>query len=142
MTGFLEKSICYVVYIFIQNARRYLLLGCATLYGRNLTFNIFSRRHFDFFSVFTQNIGFNFTCSLSPKETICMKCQHLFSGKNKKNILKCRLLKLLSSMLSEVPGPRFAHLSKTGITYMQMPCNILPVLPQEPGPTLRVCFLI
>ena len=29
-----------------------------------------------------------------------MKCQNMFSGKNKKNILKCCLLKLLPSMLS------------------------------------------
>ena len=26
------------------------------------------------------------SCKLSPLETICMKCQFLFSGKNKKNI--------------------------------------------------------
>ena len=36
---------------------------------------IFSRRYFEiFFLIF-------------PKETICMKCQILFSGKNKKNII-------------------------------------------------------
>ena len=29
-----------------------------------------------------------------------MNCQILFSGKNKKNILKCRLLKILSRVLS------------------------------------------
>ena len=34
------------------------------------------------------------------KETICMKCQILLSGKNKKNISKCGLLKNLPSMLS------------------------------------------
>ena len=33
-------------------------------------------------------------------ETICMKCQILFSGKNKKNISKCRLLKILPRVLS------------------------------------------
>ena len=33
-------------------------------------------------------------------DTICMNCQNLFSGKNKKNILKCRLLKLLPRVLS------------------------------------------
>ena len=31
---------------------------------------------------------------------ICIKCQSLFSGKNKKNISKCRLLKFLPSILS------------------------------------------
>ena len=29
-----------------------------------------------------------------------MKCQNLFPGKNKKNILKCRLLKILLRVLS------------------------------------------
>ena len=33
-----------------------------------------------------------------------MKCQILFSGKNKKNISKCRLLKILPRVLS-VNGP-------------------------------------
>ena len=30
-------------------------------------------------------------------------------------------------------GKRFAYLSKTAIAYLQMPCNILPVLPQQLG---------
>ena len=32
-------------------------------------------------------------------ETICMKCQILFSGKNKKNISICCLLKILPRVL-------------------------------------------
>ena len=31
----------------------------------------------------------------------------------------------------EAHRPRFAHLSKTAIGYLQMPCNILPVLPLQ-----------
>ena len=31
--------------------------------------------------------------------TICMNCQNLFSGKNKKNILKCYLLNILPRVL-------------------------------------------
>ena len=31
-----------------------------------------------------------------PLETICMKCQILFSGKNRKNISKCCLLKFFT----------------------------------------------
>ena len=34
-----------------------------------------------------QKIGFDFSCKLSPKETVCMKCQSVFSGKNKKNFI-------------------------------------------------------
>ena len=33
----------------------------------------------------------------------------------------------------EANGPWFAHLSKTAIAYLQMPCNFLPVLPQQLG---------
>ena len=34
-----------------------------------------------YFSYFSQKTGFDISCKLSPKETICMKCQILFSGK-------------------------------------------------------------
>ena len=34
-----------------------------------------------------------------------MKCQILFSGKNKKNISKCRLLKILPRVLSVKVSP-------------------------------------
>ena len=30
--------------------------------------------------------GFDVSCKLSPLKTICMKCQILFSGKNKINV--------------------------------------------------------
>ena len=33
------------------------------------------------FSYFHQKTGCDITCKLSPLETICMKCQILFSGK-------------------------------------------------------------
>ena len=47
----------------------------------------FSRRHFKIFSYSSSKIGFDTACKLSPKETICMKCQILCSRKNKKNII-------------------------------------------------------
>ena len=53
-----------------------------------------------YFSYFSQKTGFDISCKLSPEETICMKYQILFSGKNKKNISKCRLLKILPRVLS------------------------------------------
>ena len=49
---------------------------------------------------FSQKIGIDISCKLSPKKTIGRKCQNLFSGKNKNNISNCRLLKFLPSMLS------------------------------------------
>ena len=46
----------------------------------------FSRRHTEiFFLFFWQLTGFVISCKLSPMEPICMKCQILFSAKNKKN---------------------------------------------------------
>ena len=40
-----------------------------------------------------------------------MKCQILFSGKNKKSISKCHLLKILPSMLSVKIGDEHIHSS-------------------------------
>ena len=45
----------------------------------------YSRKHFEiFFLFFFQKTGFDISCKLSPVETICMKCQILFSRKIKK----------------------------------------------------------
>ena len=61
-------------------------------YGLKLSMLVknFSRRNFEifFFSNISQKTGF-ISCklSVSPKETICMKCQSLFLEKSKKNIL-------------------------------------------------------
>ena len=35
-------------------------------------------------SYFSQKTGFEISCKLSPEETIRIKCQSLFSGKNEK----------------------------------------------------------
>ena len=37
-----------------------------------------------YFSYFAQKTGFDISYKLSPLETVCIKCQILFSGKNKK----------------------------------------------------------
>ena len=42
----------------------------------------FSRRHFQNKSYFSKKMRFDVSCKLSPKETVCMKCQTLFSRKN------------------------------------------------------------
>ena len=55
----------------------------------------FSRPQSKDFSYFSQKTGFYISCKLSPLETICMKCQNLISGENKKNISICFLLKIL-----------------------------------------------
>ena len=54
-----------------------------------------------YFSYFSQKTAFDISRILSPMETICMKCQILFSGKNKKNISVCRLLKILPRVDTE-----------------------------------------
>ena len=50
--------------------------------------------------LFSQETGVDISCKLSLKETVCMKCQILFPGENKKNISKCHLLKILPKVLS------------------------------------------
>ena len=40
-----------------------------------------------YFFVFFSETGVDISCKLSPIETVCMKFQILFSGKNKKNII-------------------------------------------------------
>ena len=51
---------------------------------------------FKYFFYFTQKTGFAISCKLSPLETVCMKCQILFCGKNKENIAN-----LLSAELAQ-----------------------------------------
>ena len=36
---------------------------------------------------FPQKTDFDISCKLSPMETVCMKCQSLFSGGKKENII-------------------------------------------------------
>ena len=52
-------------------------------------FLIFSQKKkaliFSYF--FPRKKGFDISCKLSPKETICLKCQSLFSGKYNKIII-------------------------------------------------------
>ena len=43
-----------------------------------------------------------------------MKCQILFSGKNKKNISKCRLLKILPRVLSVKFAPTMGKFTPRG----------------------------
>ena len=59
----------------------------------------------EFFSYFSLKTRFDISCKLSPLETICMKCQIFFSGKNKKNILTC-----LFKILPRVPGTEKSYL--------------------------------
>ena len=68
-----------------------------------LIFNLYrslglsSRRQIDGSFYFSQHLTFRANCL---HETVCMKCQILFSGKNTKNISKCRPLKTLYRVLS------------------------------------------
>ena len=71
--------------ILIYSAGQGLMLS---LLGKNC-----SRWHFEIFYYFFSKVGFGISCKLSIKETICMKCQSLFPGKNKKKKWSfCRLL--------------------------------------------------
>ena len=48
-----------------------------------------------FLIFFSQKTGFDTSCTLSPVETVCMKCQILLAGKTKKvssNILSAEIV--------------------------------------------------
>ena len=63
------------------------MTSATNLLARNTLGKIFIRRQIDFSILFFQKTGFDISCKLSPLETICMECQILFAGKNKKNII-------------------------------------------------------
>ena len=77
-----------------------LLLLCTILTFSMLLADSADDKLMTFFLILCVKIGFDILCKLSPKETICMKCQILFSRKNKKNISKCHLLLFVPSMWS------------------------------------------
>ena len=91
-------SIFSIIFSFhfkgIQSSTAYMIYSVMSLSGKGSKKNysktlstlgkIFSRRYFEIF--FPENKIWHFM-QLSPKETICMKCHMLFSGKNKKNII-------------------------------------------------------
>ena len=52
-----------------------------------------------YFSYFSQTKGFAISCKLSSKKTICIKCQILFAGKNKKK--KSEILLLIFSQYAK-----------------------------------------
>ena len=59
------------------------------------------------------------------QETICMKCQILFSEKIKKNISKCRLLKILTRVLSvKQPINNLATCVSAGWMANSVPANM------------------
>ena len=62
----------------------------------------------DIFLIFHKT-GFDISCKLSPLKTIYMARQNLFSGKNKKNISICRLLKILPRVLSVNYNIQISH---------------------------------
>ena len=61
---------------------------------------IFCRRHFEIF--FPQKIGFDISCKLSPQETVCVKCQNQFWGKETKKSSICLQLNLSKKMVKDV----------------------------------------
>ena len=89
----------------------------ASIPGKN-----FSRRHInDIFLIFPRKTGFDIACKLSPLETICMKCQNLFSGENR-DILICRIVLTAKATsifpclcqvtyMANFPHERFSHVT-------------------------------
>ena len=66
------------------------------------TLGLFSRQQFDdiSFFIFRRKQDLTFHANCPNWRTFCLKCQIPLSGKNKKNISKCCLLKILRRVLS------------------------------------------
>ena len=79
-------------YFRISSART---LKCVLTLGKN-----YSRQHFDIQCIFFFFFFQKAVSDISSIETICMKCHIMFSGENKKNIAKNRLLKITHRVLS------------------------------------------
>ena len=85
-----------------------------------------------YFFLFSPETDWHFMQIVST-ETICMKCQNPFSGKNKKNISNCCLLKFLPSKLSinqfpdEIPGMkrRMITISSTNLASRNLERRII-----------------
>ena len=79
--------ICYFllsVGIFLQQS---LIPDLLDLIKTIKSFNVIFT-HFETVSYFSQQLTFHANCLLwTPLETICIECQRLLSGKNKKNII-------------------------------------------------------
>ena len=63
-------------YYYFSNLYIYI---CPKLLPLSLSGLIQQTKNWWYFSYFPQKIGFGISCKFSPKETICMKCQFLFS---------------------------------------------------------------
>ena len=74
-----------IMYIYHNNTAWTWIYLTLSMLGKNSADDIL--KFFFFFSNFSQKTDFDISCKLSPEETICMKCQNLFSGKNKTNTI-------------------------------------------------------
>ena len=84
-------SICPTCLLYYSND-----LLALTLYH---SLGKFSRRQTWYFPYFPRKIGFGISCKLTPKETICMKCQNLLSDKKWEKHSKMSSADFLPSML-------------------------------------------
>ena len=72
----------------------------------------------DILKHFSQNIGFDISCKLSPREKICMKCYSLFPGKMIK-ISVCYLQNLPIELLwLWNPGEMPLWMGNTGMVFL------------------------
>ena len=95
---FIERIVLYVVRTCGLNH----LLACYYATFTTLLANSADDKLVIFFLLFRKKTGLGISCKLSPKkkDIICMKCQNPFSGENKKNISRYRLLKVFTRMQS------------------------------------------
>ena len=96
MYTYIYIYICVYIYVYI-----YIYIKADGIIFQHCLSNSADDKSIIFF-YFSQKMVLDKPCKLSPKETICKKCQTSFSWKIKKNILKCRLLEFIPSMQSDI----------------------------------------
>ena len=89
-----------VIHIILPEKGRFIYSMICTL-GKNSADGILK-----YFSYFSLKTGFDILCKLSLMETICMKCQNLFSEQNKKNVNNLSSAELAQRVIKMKPVKR------------------------------------
>ena len=87
---------------------------------------LFSRGHFEMVSFFFLETKFDISCKLSSVKKICMKCQILFPGKNKKTVIDVSSAELVQRVVKV--ELRYTNISSEmwlwSLLWMTQPANV------------------
>ena len=86
-----QQTVCLGVLLKKRTSHQFQTILTLCMLGKN-----FSRRHFEIFLIFSRKKDL----TLHAMETICFKCQILFSSRNKKNIISLSSAETAYSVVS------------------------------------------